>query len=84
MLCMGSSTETFAFQVYEILRINHEFLRFFSTAVCTNFGLPLSLLHPTKIVALPATDDGLQTDCNQRVKDRINVPSARTHPKGNH
>ncbi len=26
---MGSSTETVAFQVYEILKINHEFLQFF-------------------------------------------------------
>ncbi len=26
---MGSSTETFAFQVYEILKIDHEFLQFF-------------------------------------------------------
>ncbi len=26
---MGSSTETVAFQVYEILKIDHEFLRFF-------------------------------------------------------
>ncbi len=28
-ICMGSSTETVAFQVYEILKINHEFLQFF-------------------------------------------------------
>ncbi len=28
-LYMGSSTETVAFQVYEILKINHEFLQFF-------------------------------------------------------
>ncbi len=27
---MGSSTETVAFQVYEILKINHEFLQFFA------------------------------------------------------
>ncbi len=26
---MGSSIETVAFQVYEILKINHEFLQFF-------------------------------------------------------
>ncbi len=26
---LGSSTETVAFQVYEILKINHEFLQFF-------------------------------------------------------
>ncbi len=26
---MGSSTETVAFQVYEILKINYEFLQFF-------------------------------------------------------
>ncbi len=26
---MGSSTETVAFQVYAILKINHEFLQFF-------------------------------------------------------
>ncbi len=26
---VGSSTETVAFQVYEILKINHEFLQFF-------------------------------------------------------
>ncbi len=26
---MGSSTETVAFQVYEILKINHEYLQFF-------------------------------------------------------
>ncbi len=28
-LCMGSSTETVAFQVYEVLKIDHEFLQFF-------------------------------------------------------
>ncbi len=28
-LHMGSSTETVAFQVYEILKIDHEFLQFF-------------------------------------------------------
>ncbi len=28
-LCMGSSIETVAFQVYEIVKINHEFLEFF-------------------------------------------------------
>ncbi len=27
--CGGSSTETVAFQVYEILKIDHEFLQFF-------------------------------------------------------
>ncbi len=27
--CVGSSTDTVAFQVYEILKIDHEFLQFF-------------------------------------------------------
>ncbi len=28
-MLLGSSTETVAFQVYEILKIDHEFLQFF-------------------------------------------------------
>ncbi len=33
IMYMGSSTETVAFQVYEILKINHEFLQFFLTGI---------------------------------------------------